>query len=334
MPIQNLVEKLDSLQNVLLARATGGTADNADYTGLRNELLADSGVAQTLPPYVRTCRTLDQFWNHVKKDRARYEERRQYIWETFAPAFSAAEFGSSVDVSAPTGAPAIADDKPSPPKAPKRPRAFVSYSTKDKLVAAQIKSLFESFEFDVFVAHDDIEVSEEWRERILEELEICDVFIPVLSKDFLCSNWTQQEVGAATLRRNVAIVPLSIDGTIPTGFIRHVQGKPIPSLGVDAETAIYPLAKKFPRLVLPPMIRKVATAKSFRSAEAALAPLEPHFGRLTLDELHSLAGACLKNSQVSGARDFLFHYLPALLKTRGSDLDPGIRAELDALLAD
>jgi len=332
MPIQNLVEKLDSLQNLLLARATGGAAREADFIALRNELLADSGVAKTLPSYVRTCRTLDQFWNHVKKDRARYEERRQYIWETFAPAFSAAEFGSSVDVSAPTGAPAIAEDRPSLSKTPKRPRVFVSYSTVDKIVAAQIKSLFERFEFEVFVAHDDIEVSEEWRERILEELETCDVFVPVLSKDFLGSNWTQQEVGAATLRRSVAIVPLSIDGTIPTGFIRHVQGKPIPNAGVDADTAIYPLAKRFPRLVLPAMIRQVAMAKNYRAAEAALAPLELHFGRLTREELRMLVAVCLKNSQVTGARDFLFQYLPALLKARGSEVDSDNRAKLEALL--
>jgi hypothetical protein len=331
MPIQNLVEKVEELQNVLLARATGGKAENRDYTSLRAELLADVGVAETLPPFVRTCRNLDQFWNHIKRDRPRYEERRQYIWDAFAPAFSAAEFGTSVNVTSATGAPAIAEENATSPSADRPPRAFVSYSTIDKKTAADVKRVFEDFDFDVFVAHDDIQVSDEWRERILDELQQCDVFIPILSQNFLKSDWTQQEVGAVSLRRDVAVVPLSIDGTIPTGFIQHIQGKQIPVDGVSAELAIYPLAKKFPRLVLPAMIRKVAAAKTYRSAESALRPIEPHFDRLTGGELERLVAASLQNRQVTDASEFRSLHLPSLLKSRRNDIAPDALAKLERL---
>jgi len=78
-------EQVESLQNVLVARATGVGApgDNAQYLQLRQALLANEELAQLLPSFVRTSRTLDQFWPFIQAKFAKYAERREFIWKEF-----------------------------------------------------------------------------------------------------------------------------------------------------------------------------------------------------------------------------------------------------------
>ncbi len=101
--------------------------------------------------------------------------------------------------------------------------AFISYSYSDREYARQTKQVLEEVGVSAFLAHEDLAVSEEWKDRIIEELKICDLFIPLLSKDFRRSKWAPQEAGFIASRPEVRIAPLSIDGTIPFGFIEHVQ---------------------------------------------------------------------------------------------------------------
>jgi len=74
---------------------------------------------------------------------------------------------------------------------PKR-KAFISYSHKDREYAAQAKTALAEIGIDAFLAHQDIEVSAEWQERIKKELRACDVFVALLSADFLSSKWAPQ----------------------------------------------------------------------------------------------------------------------------------------------
>lgn len=80
-------EQVESLQNVMVARATGvtGQSDNAQYVQLRQALIADGKIEPLLPSFVRTSRTLDQFWPFIQAKFATYAERRQFIWEEFRP---------------------------------------------------------------------------------------------------------------------------------------------------------------------------------------------------------------------------------------------------------
>ena len=99
---------------------------------------------------------------------------------------------------------------------------------------------------EAFVAHDDIEVSEERQLRIREELSRCHLFVPLLSKNFLESQWTLQEVGIIASLADVKIAPLSIDGVLPFGFISHFQSSRIRSDGITCQLLVEPLAKHFP----------------------------------------------------------------------------------------
>jgi hypothetical protein len=72
------------------------------------------------------------------------------------------------------------------------------------------------------MAHQHIEVSEEWRLEILKQLAAADLFIAILSANYYASIWCKQESGIAAFR-GMTVIPLSIDDSIPQGFIAHIQ---------------------------------------------------------------------------------------------------------------
>src|SRR5437868_1246243 len=75
----------ESLQNLLIARATGGDGNDNDYRELRDSLRSDSDVRDLLPTFVRTSRDLAQFWAYIQKQAGGYKERREHIWAAFSP---------------------------------------------------------------------------------------------------------------------------------------------------------------------------------------------------------------------------------------------------------
>jgi hypothetical protein len=85
IPREQLLDKLEILQNIYVARSTHGPTDEQEYKQLRHDLLDDGRLGSRLPRFVRTSRTLDQFWMFIKPKFATYDERRQYIAEQFRP---------------------------------------------------------------------------------------------------------------------------------------------------------------------------------------------------------------------------------------------------------
>jgi hypothetical protein len=82
---EELIEKLETIQNMLVAHATGVAADNEEYITLRAELVSEPSIARSLPHMVKTCRDLSQFWAFIQPKFAHYQERREYIWSEFSP---------------------------------------------------------------------------------------------------------------------------------------------------------------------------------------------------------------------------------------------------------
>ncbi len=100
-------------------------------------------------------------------------------------------------------------------------RMFISHVHTAKKSAANLKSSLQNFGISTFVAHEDISVSEEWRDEILKSLLSMDGMIAVLTQDFGGSKWTDQEVGFAVCR-DVLVIPLN-KGLISYGFIEKYQ---------------------------------------------------------------------------------------------------------------
>lgn len=90
-------------------------------------------------------------------------------------------------------------------------KVFVSYSSKDKVIAGKLKEYIEKYDFDVFLAHEDIDQSKKWHPEIESELEKMDIFIPLYNQNFEESDWCYQECGAAILKTDF-IFPISLDG--------------------------------------------------------------------------------------------------------------------------
>lgn len=207
-------------------------------------------------------------------------------------------------------------------------RAFISYSHKDRAFGAQAKGVLEEVGVESFLAHDDLHVSDEWRERIIEELNRCDIFVPLLSANFLESKWAPQEVGFIISRPEVAIAPISLDGTTPFGFISHVQSRKITKDGITRALLIEPLAKKIPRKIVPGLIKIAADAHTFRSAETRMAPLVPLFEHFSPEEAQFLAEESVKNNQIWSASLCRNEYLPALLDAHKANIDAKTRRAL------
>jgi hypothetical protein len=106
----------------------------------------------------------------------------------------------------------------------KKIRIFISYSTKDKNKAGRLGNYLKSyFGTTVFLAHEEIEPSEAWKSRIVQELKASDLYVALLTKNFKRSNWTSQEAGIAFARK-IKMVPLWVS-VKPFGFMSDSQAK-------------------------------------------------------------------------------------------------------------
>lgn len=138
-------------------------------------------------------------------------------------------------------------------------RAFISYSTKDKVLAGKIKTCLENSGLSVFLAHEDLDISDEWMEKIVEELKSCHVFIPLLTDNYKGSDWTDQEAGYA-LAFDKKVCPLKVPHN-PHGFIRRKQGEPV------ADSNVEPACEKIVGVIrkdekLGPLLAKAASQSS------------------------------------------------------------------------
>jgi hypothetical protein len=100
-------------------------------------------------------------------------------------------------------------------------RLFLSHVHTSKKSAANLKQSLQRYSISAFVAHEDIEPSDEWRDEILRSLMSMNSLAAILSDDFSASKWTDQEVGVA-VARDVLVIPIS-KGVQPYGFIAKYQ---------------------------------------------------------------------------------------------------------------
>ncbi len=81
--IQQLLEDVESLKNILAAKATGERADEYRYRKLQRRLTAHDLVKDRLPRFVRTCGTLGEFWPFIKEQSSTYAGRRRFLAKEF-----------------------------------------------------------------------------------------------------------------------------------------------------------------------------------------------------------------------------------------------------------
>jgi len=71
---------------------------------------------------------------------------------------------------------------------------FISYASTEKRVAGRIKEHLDQFRFNCFLAHEDIPPQTKSPAEIVNALETCDLFLPVLTKDFTTSFFASKKL--------------------------------------------------------------------------------------------------------------------------------------------
>lgn len=102
---------------------------------------------------------------------------------------------------------------------------FFSYATEDKALAGSIAAILIKRDIDVFLAHEDIEISEEWRKEILNHLMNDNTLIALLTPNYEKSVWANQEAGYMMGKggRNIPLIAGETD-IKNFGFLESFQG--------------------------------------------------------------------------------------------------------------
>jgi superfamily I DNA and RNA helicase len=110
-------------------------------------------------------------------------------------------------------------------------KIFISYQQDYVKIACKIQDIIlhntNLKKEDIFVAHRDISVSEEWRKAMIDELENSTHLLALCTTKYSSSAFGNQEVGYA-IARNLKIVPIFWQGTKRDsfGFIESYQSLP------------------------------------------------------------------------------------------------------------
>jgi hypothetical protein len=210
--------------------------------------------------------------------------------------------------------------------------AFLSYQTKDKITAALVSKLLADFEIASFMAHEHIEVSAEWRLEILRQLSIADLFVPILSVNYYGSIWCKQESGIAAFR-GIPVIPLSIDGAIPEGFLGHIQSAKIDPNAPVREDLLPGLAKFDVSGLIDALVKIIAESVNYRNAESNFELVLPYLWSANAEQIVELLRVSTENDQICNADLCIRKYLPPLLASHGHLLSPEIRKTLTGTIA-
>ncbi|EYD76048.1 abortive phage resistance protein [Rubellimicrobium mesophilum DSM 19309] len=79
------LDRVRTLESILIDAATGGSHDDSRYPLLRREVLTDPELRDRIPDFVRQYRTLKAFWPFIRDAVYGYAGRRQFLTEAFTP---------------------------------------------------------------------------------------------------------------------------------------------------------------------------------------------------------------------------------------------------------
>ena len=87
---------------------------------------------------------------------------------------------------------------------------FISYSRKDRRIVNKVVSLLREKGFNLWIDTTGIESGEQFKHKIVNAIEGCEVFLYFASKNSNVSPWTAKEIGVAT-SLNKRIIPIRLD---------------------------------------------------------------------------------------------------------------------------
>jgi len=180
---------------------------------------------------------------------------------------------------------------------------FLSHADEDKKIARELADKLNEHGFDVFVAHDDIEIGDEWEKTLKNRIEKCELFLVLLSKNFRQASFTDHEVGIASYL-NKRIFPIRIDEIKPYGFMKKFQAGKISTKMKNDE--IGNLAKRLLTFTeagkedIDMLVHEFCAAGSFVDANE-LAEILFSYTNFTTEQINEIATGFLTNDQIHRA---------------------------------
>lgn len=177
---------------------------------------------------------------------------------------------------------------------------FLSYSSKDRSQAVDIKCTLEMYGITVFVAHEDMANGEIWKKELKTKLRRCDVFAVLLSENYHQSIHTDQEFGMA-LAYKKPIQPINLDGTMPYGFMGDFNSTNFFKTGkFDVEKLASEIVDsvKDPETLFDFMISKMADADFSDRAGFWAEKLHSVDGEVSNEQVLDIINAVKNNDQV------------------------------------
>lgn len=332
MKDQAKFEKVKKFLTDLISHATDGSISPESYESQREGLIEDEKIRRRLPDFVLSSRTIEAFWGHIKKQSKTWQERRDYLNAAFDQLLNYLEFGDDQSETDPVQVLDVSTF------AERSLRVFISYSTLDKDIAGGIKRGLSLLGMDVFLAHEDIVPSSQWTATIEENLDSTDIFLPLITKNFKQSDWTDQESGIAFAKRKV-ILPLSVEGNQPYGFLGRYQSAKInieATYLIPCDAIIAALIREHSdRLgvaILRALIRAFIVSETYDQS-GQLAKLLSMYGNLDEDDVRLIFAAALANNQIYQSRTARPHLEDMFKKFRGK-LDVSMIDDLSKRMGD
>ncbi len=180
---------------------------------------------------------------------------------------------------------------------------FISHADEDKKIAREIAVQIKQNEgINVFVAHDDLEPGSNWKKDLTQKIFECDVFIPLLTKNFHSAEWTEQEVGIAHAFKK-RMTPIRFDDTSTVGFMTDFQATKI-SYPLDEHeinnivSTVIAYSDEGQRIVNN-LIDQLYSSDSFYDANANARILFNTTKKFTPEQVNKIAQAYIMNNQIS-----------------------------------
>lgn len=181
-------------------------------------------------------------------------------------------------------------------------KLFLSHVSSQKGFAHELKEALRRYNITAFVAHDDIEPTAEWQQKIESALNSMDALAAILSDDFVNSPWCDQETGIA-MGLGRLVVPVSIEAN-PHGFLSKYQR--LNGMGRDASQIATGICETLSRHEATQARMAVAhvelfkASNSYAQARARMSLLE-RMQFMTPEIAQSLRSAAQENDQITDA---------------------------------
>lgn len=181
-------------------------------------------------------------------------------------------------------------------------RLFLSHVSGHKKRVANLKACLAIYGVRAFVAHEDIQPTQDWQSEIETALNTMDGMVAILTPEFKDSKWTDQEVGYA-LGRGIKIVAIKV-GLLPYGFLARQQ-----ALTADLDKVLLMATGIISILIkdssTQPKMRDALVgalvgSSCYANTHLIVAQIE-NIGTITAENAELIRVALKKNSQVSNA---------------------------------